>query len=290
MVDFKIKGMLNHHLKIANDCNNFTNGSNLYLFSQMIEGNFKSPAYDYLNNLGFMRLNDIKSLAMYNETNFAAKMNESKEYEEIKDDNTILLPKPIKKIKRNITEVMEQRHSSREFDSIQMKLDEFSSILKYAFGLSARKANYNGVIATTRHYGSGGGLYPIDVYILVNNVNSLKKGVYKYQPYSHSLYPIRSNLEIEKLLEYGAFDFNNYSFCVLYEYDMDKNYMKYGELSLAITLIEVGLMSQNFDLITTALNYSACEIAGFNKQYAEKELSLDGLNSHILFTNICGKE
>ncbi|EAD2760278.1 streptolysin associated protein SagB, partial [Listeria monocytogenes] len=29
---------------------------------------------------------------------------------------------------------------------------------------------------------------------------------------------------------------------------------------------------------------------GFNKSYIEKLLYLDGINDHIIFTNICGKE
>ncbi|EAG0043713.1 dehydrogenase, partial [Listeria monocytogenes] len=36
--------------------------------------------------------------------------------------------------------------------------------------------------------------------------------------------------------------------------------------------------------------YTSCPIAGFNKSYIEKLLYLDGINDHIIFTNICGKE
>ena len=115
MGNFKIKGMLNQHLKIKNDANNFSNNNNALLYSQMLSGNFSSPAYEYLLNLGFMRLSDVKSIGMYNAMNLAANINENREYEEIEDEYSIKLPTKLVKISKSITKTMEQRHSSREF-------------------------------------------------------------------------------------------------------------------------------------------------------------------------------
>ncbi|MBU5487319.1 SagB family peptide dehydrogenase [Clostridium sp. MSJ-8] len=290
MGNFKIKGMLNQHLKIERDSNNLTNNNNAAIYSQILAGNFESYAYNYLLNLGFMRLSDVKSIGMYNEMNLAANISANKIYEEIKDEYTIKLPEKLVKVKKSVTNTLEERHSARDYSGITMKLDEFSTIVKYSFGLAKRTMNYNGITATTRYYASGGGLYPIYPYFLINKVKGIKKGLYRYQPYTHSLYPIDGDMKIEQLLQYGNFDFDDYCFCVLYEYDFDRNYLKYGELSLLTTLVEIGIMSHNFEIMCTALDYSACQIAGFDKQYAEKCIGLDGINSHILFTNICGKE
>lgn len=290
MIDYKIKGLLNQHLKINYDFNNITNNDNMRTYSQALEGNYQSIALDYLLNLGFVHLNDVKSINKYNSMNLTAKINEGKAEEEIIDENTIILNKVKRKVKKNIIEILEQRHSSRIFEDIKMNFDDFSFILQYAFGLAKRKANYNGIIVNTRHYASGGGIYPLEIYIVVNNVGYLDKGIYKYQPYSHSIFKVDSKIQIEKLLEYGSFDFKNYSFCVLYQYDVNKNYLKYGELSLFITFVEIGIISHNFELVCTTLDYSACQIAGFDKHYAEDCLGLDGVNSHILYSVLCGKE
>lgn len=66
--------------------------------------------------------------------------------------------------------------------------------------------------------------------------------------------------------------------------------MKYGELALLNSLIEIGCMSHNFGLVITSLGYTGCPIAGFKKSNIENLLELDHVNEHILFTNICGKE
>ena len=290
-MDSKYIGLINQHLIFNTDDSNITSKNNSYIYNQILDGNYESPAFDYLNNMGIMRLNDVKSIGMYNETNLAARINDFKQYEEIIDDNTVILPKKFIKVKTSIGSALENRHSVRRFSSMyEMSLKEFSTIMNYTYGLAKRKMVFDGITVTTRHYASGGGLYPIYVYVLINRVGNLKKGIYRYQPFTHSLYYINNDMNINQLLQYGSFDFENYSFCVLYENDINRTYVKYGELSLMTSMIEVGLMSQNLDLVTTAMNFNICQIAGFDKPYAEKILGLDGVNSHILFVNICGKE
>lgn len=291
MIKLDFVGLMNQHLVFNTDDSNITSKNNNSIYNQIISGNYESPSFNYLCNLGTMRLNDVKSISMFNETNLAANINEIKPYEDIVSEDTIILSNKIPKIKKAISSVLEERHSVRKFSSyVEMSFEEFSTILKYSYGIAKRKVNYDEVTVSTRYYGSGGGLYPIAVYILVNKVAGVKAGVYRYQPYSHSLLSINNQIEVEKFLQYGSFDFENYSFCVLYEYDINKNYVKYGELALLTSFIEVGLMSQNFDLIATSLNFATCQIAGFDKVYAEKALGLDSVNSHIIYTSICGKE
>ena len=84
-----------------------------------------------------------------------------------------------------------------------MSLKDFSTLCKYSFGQSNRTANYNGIVATSRYYASGGGLYPVQVYIYANNVIGVKKGIYRYQLSTHSLYPINEHFDTSKFLQYG---------------------------------------------------------------------------------------
>jgi len=72
----------------------------------------------------------------------------------------------------------------------------------------------------------------ISFYIYANNVSGAKKGIYRYRLNTHSLYPINEHFDTSKFLQYGNFDFDNFNFLVMYEYDINKNYLKYGGLSL----------------------------------------------------------
>lgn len=291
MIDYEKKGFYNSHTLFTNDCSNISNSNNKHIYSQIMFGNMHSPMMDYLLNLNRQNLNDFKSILFFNETNLASKINEAKIAEEILNSETIILKKAAKKIKTNFSTVVENRHSSRSFVKEELDQLTFSTILKYSFGLSNRKLIYGDIVATTRHYSSGGGLYPVDIYIYSNNVSGLTKGLYKYQPYSHSIYPINLEDMNENAFFIGdSIDVGNMNFCVFFEYSINKNYIKYGELSLLNSLVEIGGISHNFDLVCASLNYTSCPIAGFNKIEIEKHLSLDGVNDHIVFTNVCGKE
>lgn len=286
---FTEKGFFNQHLKVQMDNSNINNGRNADVFSQILVGNVKSSQMDYLLNLGYIRLNDTKSIGMFNELNIAANKNKFKKYEEIVDNSTLFLPKKFKKIKKSLEDCLEYRQSIRTFFPYQMSLKDFSTLCKYSFGQSNRTANYNGIVATSRYYASGGGLYPVQVYIYANNVSGVKKGIYRYQLNTHSLYPINEHFDTSKFLQYGNFDFDNFNFLVMYEYDINKTYLKYGELSLLNVFVEAGIISHNFELVCSGLDFSACQIAGFDKPYADAALNCDGVNSHVIFTNICGK-
>lgn len=290
-MNYELIGMMNQHLLFSKDSKNVSSTNNSSIFGEILEGNMYSPQFEYLLNLGANRLSDTKSIKMFNESNLAAQVNAMKKYEEIIDDKTIFLDKHPIKVKAKLVQALTNRHSTRKYTNIGiMSLSELSTILLYSFGVAKRKENYFGIEVTTRYHGSGGGLYPIDIYLIINRVDGLNPGIYKYQPISHTLRFISKEFEIENLFPYGSFDFENYSFCVLYEYDANRNYVKYGELSLMVTLIEVGLMAQNLDLISAALDYTTCQAAGFDKKYAEQKLCLDGVNSHIVYTHLCGKE
>lgn len=62
-------------------------GRNADVFIQIFVGNVKSGQMDCLLNLGYIRLNDTKSIGVFNELNIAANKNKFKKYEEIVDDS-----------------------------------------------------------------------------------------------------------------------------------------------------------------------------------------------------------
>ena len=64
--------------------------------------------------------------------------------------------------------------------------------------------------------------------------------------------------------------------------------MKYGDLSLLTGLVEVGNMTHSLELNGLPLGIGSCQVAGFDKAYAQDLLGLDGVNSHVIFTQVFG--
>lgn len=114
-MEFNNKGLFNRHTVIKNDFRNLVSGDNDDVYRQMITGNYNSNLFSYLINLNKQRLNDFKSILFYNEANLASQISQSRNLEEIITNNTIKLPKPSKKIKRNFSDVLNERKSVRVF-------------------------------------------------------------------------------------------------------------------------------------------------------------------------------
>ncbi|HCZ2802804.1 TPA: streptolysin associated protein SagB, partial [Staphylococcus aureus] len=114
-------------------------------------------------NVNHQRLSDFKSMLAYNETNYAALVNEHQILNEINDEDTRSLPKSDKKIKESFYNVLNHRKSTRKFTSFEMACKELSTILKFSFGIAPRKVEYGDIKTSTRFYASAGGLYPIDI-------------------------------------------------------------------------------------------------------------------------------
>ena len=288
------KGTANNVSIYTSDSSNISNTNNEIIFNKVMSNKISTPMFDYLMDYQNCRINDVRSIMEYNYGNISLEIAESIQKEEIVDNNTILLNNPIKNKalkKTTLIEALKKRETVRKFISKKISIDELSLILKYSFGVKEDTQMLNGYKIPRRYYGSGGGLYPIRTYIFINKVKGINEGIYKYQPITHSLRLIeQDHIELHEFLENQAsIDYHNINFAVLFVYEVNKSYMKYGELSLAHAFIEIGLMSQNLHLISSGIGLGTCDIGGFKKVILEKRMHLCGVNRQVLYCALVGK-
>jgi SagB-type dehydrogenase family enzyme len=287
------KGKLNSHQIEYSDNFNLVNGSNSKIYQNIISGNIESNTFNYLLNLGSMRISDIKSINEYNYSGLSIEKNSYRYMEEILDEDTITLPST-KTNKGKFQKALTERKSVRDYNpDIVMKIAELSNILKYSVGINKeRKISFGETEINTRIHSSGGGLYPVDTYVYINKVQNIANGIYLYQPYSHTLRSISKNCkkQIAISLENNVIDFENCNIIFIFSTALNRSYVKYGELSLLNCIIETGIMAQNIHINSLTNKYNTCDIAGFNKKAIDEILQNDGINSHTLYLISCGKE
>lgn len=138
MVEYKLKGLFNQNTLATSDISNNNNYNNQQLFDHIIRGNANSDMMTYLLNMNHQRLSDFKSMHQYNYGNFASLMNSVEQYNEIENNETILLPKPFK-MRNKFQQILNKRKSTRNYIDLPCDLRELSTILKYSFGISGRK-------------------------------------------------------------------------------------------------------------------------------------------------------
>ncbi|HES1217826.1 TPA: streptolysin S biosynthesis dehydrogenase SagB, partial [Streptococcus pyogenes] len=75
---------------------------------------------------------------------------------------------------------------------------------------------------------------------------------------------------------------------IIYVYHYIKNTRKYGNQATAYAFIESGEIAQNIQLTATALTYGSIDIGGYNKEYLQELLDLDGLGEHVIHMTLVG--
>lgn len=147
-----------------------------------------------------------------------------------------------------------------------------------------------------RAYASGGGLYPIDAFLVVLasriSEKNLTSGVYHVRPVSSVLQPIVQMSE-DKLLPliFPTIECDNEvpHFALIYSVRLSKAIFKYRYRGYRNANIEVGMMGQCAGTVAQTMGLGSCMWGSFNDQQIRKALRLDPLEHLPLMTQIFGR-
>jgi SagB-type dehydrogenase family enzyme len=180
----------------------------------------------------------------------------------------IKLPEPQYDSDVSLEQSLLERRSVRDYSGQPLTLQEISQLMWAAQGLTDPRG--------FRTAPSAGGLYPLELYIVVGDVEDLLPGVYRYQPDGHQLVKTadgdkRAELAQAALeqewVEEGAVDF---VFTAVYE----RTTGKYGQRGIRYVHMEAGHAAQNLCLQATALGLGAVTIGAFYDKEVSQLLNL----------------
>jgi SagB-type dehydrogenase family enzyme len=223
------------------------------------------------------------------------------------EHTSIKLPKP-ERLNIPLGPVIQSRRSVRNFSGKAIKLADVSTLLFLSQGISAIadiSQDIEGGFPETKTLGSeyknnlrnapsGGAIYPVDLYVIVNNVENLKKGIYKYLPNTHSLFIVRKFEEsdvsvlLNSLSYFPGIKSASIGMFIVFAYNLFLNSRKYGDSAMGFAFIETGEISQNIHLVSTALGIGSCDIGGYSKQSFERFIGIDGLSAHMIHLTVLG--
>ena len=183
------------------------------------------------------------------------------------------------------------RISHRKFTNEPLSLEELSYLLWASDGVHEVTKHHGA--GTKRTVPSGGARHPYEIYLIINNVTSLKPGIYRYLAIEHKLYFIKSLEKIKKttlnklvsqhfILE-GAVIF----FFITIPYRME---WRYSIPSFKVIAIEGGHICQNLYLACEALNLGTCGIAAYNQKIADEILGIDGDDEFTVYLAPVGRK
>lgn len=190
------------------------------------------------------------------------------EPEETEGDKEIALPQPQYESETSIEEALRQRRSIRNYAEKALTLEEVGQLLWAAQGITDERGY--------RTAPSAGALYPLELYVVVGEVEMLDPGVYHYDPHNHALQPVadgdrRQALTKEALgqsyIRRGAIDI---IFTGIYE----RTTNKYGHRGRQYVHMEAGHAAQNVYLQCVPLELGTVVVGAFGDEGVQDVLEL----------------
>ncbi|MER8523668.1 SagB/ThcOx family dehydrogenase [Mesorhizobium sp. M1076] len=194
----------------------------------------------------------------------------------------IALPDPRTAERDSIWDNMASRRSVRSYSGQEIDLQRVSDLAFYALGTTEKGAR--------RCVPSGGGLYPLELYVVVARVEQLPSGLYHYDPRSHALCEL-GRVDCMASVKKAVFipeAVDNAAAVFVLTAVFGRSKIKYGERAYRFSLLEAGHVMQNICLAATALRLGVCPVGGFIDDKMNDLLDVDGVEEAVLYAALVG--
>lgn len=189
----------------------------------------------------------------------------------------------------NLLHCLKKRRSHRKFKDESLSLKELSFLLWSTQGIDEiRGDNY----ATIRPVPSAGARHPFETYLLINNIDGLEKGIYRYLPLTHELLFLFTNDEMVKKVEKITFRQKFVATapvlfiwsCIPY-----RGEWRYSIASHKAMLLDAGHVCQNLYIASEAIGSGTCAIAAYDQEAIDKLIEVDGEEEFVVYMSPVGK-
>lgn len=180
----------------------------------------------------------------------------------------VILPKPRLNGKVSLEETLNKRRSIRNYSGKFISLNVLSQLLWAGWGITAMDGK--------RTSPSAGGLFPVELYVLVGCVTDVEAGVYKYHQENNTLTLTISGDKRDELANaaLGQECLLNCAAAIIIAADISKTARKYGDRAERYVFMEAGHISQNIHLQATAMDLGTVAVGAFFDDQVKSVLKL----------------
>ncbi|MHA1556167.1 MAG: SagB/ThcOx family dehydrogenase [Candidatus Heimdallarchaeota archaeon] len=191
----------------------------------------------------------------------------------------------------SLQHAINNRSSRRKFTDGSLSLEELSFLLWSTQGV---KELARGGLITKRTVPSGGAMHPFETYLLINRVDGLETGLYRYIATQHKLLPvITEDVEdfpdkINEICHSQTF-IGKSAVVFIWTARPYRTEWRYREDSLKDILMSVGHICQNLYLAVEAIDAGTVAIVAYKQDELDKFLQIDGWDEISLYVAPVGK-
>ncbi|MFH0957949.1 MAG: SagB/ThcOx family dehydrogenase [Pseudomonadota bacterium] len=184
------------------------------------------------------------------------------------DSALVSLPPPRLESSFSLEKALWERRSVRIFGRKPLILVEVGQLLWAAQGFTDRRGY--------RAAPSAGALFPLEVYMVVGEVEGLAAGVYKYLPAKHQLRKIEDGDQRPSIsaAALGQGCIRNNAALLVFSAVFARTTSKYHERGVRYVFMEVGHAAQNVALQAVVLGLGTVMVGAFDAQAVGRILSV----------------
>jgi SagB-type dehydrogenase family enzyme len=181
----------------------------------------------------------------------------------------IKLHEPKHDSETSVEQALLGRRSVREYRNEPLTLTEVSQLLWAAQGITELSRGF-------RTAPSAGALYPLEVYVIISNVEGVAIGVYKYKPCQHEIVKVRDGDVSDELTAaaLGQTWIGDGSVVILFSAVYEITTQKYGDRGIRYVHMEAGHAAQNVYLQAVSLNLGTGVVGAFQDDEVRSILNM----------------
>ncbi|MBP2630091.1 MAG: nitroreductase family protein [Firmicutes bacterium] len=189
----------------------------------------------------------------------------------------------------NFLELIELRTSVRQYNQAKISLKDLSYLLWCTQGVKMITPTGN---TTLRNVPSAGARHAFETYLLINQVEGLEPGLYRFLALEHSLIAVDLSEEITAELTVAFMNqkmIPTSSVTFIWTAVAERMTYAYGERAYRYLHLDAGHVCQNLYLAAQTINFGACAIAHFDDEKLNQTLKIDGENQFAIYAASVGK-
>ncbi len=206
-------------------------------------------------------------------------------YKEYSEAQRIELPSFQPSRGMSLDQALKDRKSVRDFQARPISKGQLAYMLWASTGIQRIEGGYE-----FRTVPSAGALYPIETYLIANDVRGLDAGIYHYSIRAHQLEQLRQGDFRQQIAAAALGQGMCATAAVVFVWSamFERCKWKYGQRAYRYIYLDAGHITENLALAAISLNLGSCEIGALYDDQTNVILGVDGIEESTICMAVVG--
>ena len=207
-------------------------------------------------------------------------------YKEYPQQPRLALPPPQAET-LTLDQCLHKRKSVRRFAVKPLTTSQLSYLLWAVAGIQRSMGDFH-----FRPAPSAGALYPIETYVIVNNVEGIPKGLYHYAIRSHALEELKTGDMSKEIVNAAQGQKMHADAAVVFIWTavVQRSAFRYHDRAHRYIYLDAGHIAQNLALAAVGLGLGSCQVGAYFDDEVNRLIDVNGTDESVIYMSVVGWE